>query len=122
MSGNVASVRARDLAAAQLVAREAERLLVLAEEVAGDVGDDPRCRRLVADARLAAELARRLDDAVVLPDPVLEELDRPLLVLVALGAVGLYRATRACRVERRRALAARVARRHLVVAEAGGAS
>ena len=65
----------------------------MAEEVEG-------LRQFEADFQLAIELGHRLDNAIHLPDPVLEALDGLVASFVALIAIGVYRA--ACRSEKLR--------------------
>ena len=107
---------ADDLAAAQVLDRHLPTLLDLVEAVVRDV--DPgqgACAQLVRDARIAAEVAARLDDAIPLPEP-LETWDRPILFLVALGALGIYRASRRAAASRRDKLARKLAPDHLSAA------
>lgn len=74
----------------------------LAQEVDG-------LKQFEQDAAYAAELAYRIDKAVHLGDPLLEALDGIVIFFVALGAIGIWRATarrerlRGARVDRLRA-------------------
>jgi len=65
--------------------------------------------------RLAAEIAERLDAIIVLPEP-LETLDRPVLFLVAGGALGIWRATQRAKAARRARMAAKLAAEHVQAA------
>ena len=57
----------------------------LADEVDG-------LKQFEQDAAYAAELSYRLDNAIVLGDPLLEALDGIIIFFVALGAIGIWRA------------------------------
>ena len=62
-------------------------------EVIGELADEVEgLRQFEQDAAYAAELAYRLDNALVLGDPLLEALDGVIAFFVALGAIGIYRA------------------------------
>lgn len=111
---------ADDLTVARIINTNLDVLLKAADEVAAELGTSG-CAAFVADARIAVELAERIDALIVLPEP-LETLDRPVLFLVALGAIGIKRA---CdrkpslrQPEKRAAFAARLAKRHVKVAAA----
>ena len=106
---------AHDRLAADVVSANLDSLLAVAAATVEELGDSG-CAQLVADARVAAELAERIDSILVLPEP-LETLDRPVLFLVALAALGIHRAT----VNRRqRGLARELAEKHVRAANAEG--
>lgn len=102
----------QDFIVARTIEMNLLSLLTDADEVARELGDSG-CQRFVADARLAVELAERIDNTLVLPEP-LETLDRPVLFLVALGVIGLHRACAKKPLPRERErLAQRLVQRHV---------
>lgn len=109
---------ADDLLVARLLDSHLETLIDSADAVARelDPGQSGACAQFVRDARLAVELAERLDAVLVLPEP-LETLDRPILFLLALAAIGIYRAAHRGGA-RDLVLARRLAAKHLRAAEA----
>ena len=109
---------AHDLAAAQVIDRHLTTILGVVVDVSAAV--DPgqgACARVARDARLAVEIAERLDEAIPLPEP-LETWDRPVLFLVALGGLGIYRAQQRAAASRREKLARKLAADHLSAAKA----
>jgi len=61
-------------------------------EVIADLGPETAgMRQFEADAAYCAELAYRLDAALVLNDPLLEALDGIVVFFVALAAIGIWR-------------------------------
>jgi hypothetical protein len=107
---------ADDLTVARVLDHNLDAALDLADKVAHELGDSG-CHRILADARVAAELAERIDAILVLPEP-LETLDRPVLFLVALAALAIRRVVRDRLLdgEDQRALARRLSARHLAAA------
>jgi hypothetical protein len=85
--------RADDLRATTVVATHLDWLLDIAVASHAEIGPGQAnltvCQQ---DARMAADIAARLDDALTLPEPW-ETLDGPVLFLVALAVVGIWRAT-----------------------------
>lgn len=80
-----------DLDAARVVERHVDPIMQLVSDVVAEVGPGQRgltvCQQ---DARLAIEIAERLDALIPLPEP-LETWDRPVLFAVALLALGIWR-------------------------------
>ena len=83
----------KEKAAAAFLERHHDPLAKLLIEVVGDLGSEltglPALQR---DARLASEMAYRLDSAIPFPDELVESLDYFGFFLVSLLCIGIYRA------------------------------
>ena len=66
-----------------------DALLSVVGDLAGEVNG---LNQFEQDMRYAGELAFRIDQGVVLSDPILEALDRPIAFFIALGVIGIWRA------------------------------
>lgn len=111
MPRNRAQRRADDLRAAEVFAKNVDPIMAIVAQSIADV--DPGQSELAAcvrDTRLVLDIARRLDDAVPVPEPV-ESWDVLLWTLVAGIALAVYR--RAQRGADPTASAARLAKRVL---------
>lgn len=88
-----AARRAEDLRATQVLVACIDPIMLVVEAAVHDVepghAELPRCAQ---DTRLILDIARRLDDAVPLPEPI-EGWDVLAWVLVAGLALGIYRRT-----------------------------
>ena len=66
-----------------------DALLGVVEDLAGEVNG---LNQFEQDVRYAGELAYRIDEGLVLSNPILEALDRPIAFFIALIAIGIWRA------------------------------
>ncbi|CAB4203524.1 hypothetical protein UFOVP1382_139 [uncultured Caudovirales phage] len=96
--------RARDgLAAAKIFEKNTGVVAMTVSEVMDEL-DDPvgaqgACAAFVRDAEIAGQIARKLDALILLPEP-LETLDGPVLFIVALCGIGIYRAVNMAKLKR----------------------
>ena len=87
--------------AAAFLEKHSDPVMAMLAQVVEDMADECEgLRQFEADFQMAIELGHRLDQAVHLPDPVMESLDNVVTTFVALIAIGVYRA--ACRAEKLR--------------------
>ena len=66
-------------------------LAELMQKVVGELGGELDIPRAEADARIAAEMAHRLDNAIEIPNALLEAADWFIFFLASLGCIGLVR-------------------------------
>ena len=86
----------RQLAGVQRFAAESERVLGIVQETADELsGELKGVDRFAADLRLATAIAQKLDALVPIPNEIAETLDGPVLFMVALIGLGIYRANEA---------------------------
>ncbi len=120
--------QARDgLTAAKVFEKNTGVVAKAVSEIMDSLDDEPgagACAAFVRDAEIAGQIARKLDALILLPEP-LETLDGPVLFIVALCGVGVYRAVNMAKLKRGAEAAALVQRaadrhaaRHVAAAQA----
>lgn len=81
------------LKAARALEAHSGPVMGLLAQVVEDLGEElDGLNQFQQDAELAAELAYRLDNAINIPNEVIEALDGIIIFFVALAAIGIWRA------------------------------
>jgi hypothetical protein len=81
------------LAAAKALEANAGPIMGLLAGVVEDLGEEVEgLNQFQQDAEMAAELAYRLDNAIKVPNEIIEALDGIVIFFVALAAIGIWRA------------------------------
>lgn len=105
-----------EVRAAQLVEQHQGPVMGMIAQAIRDLAPETAdMSQIEADLRIAGLVAERLDNAIHLPNELLEAIDRPLIWLVTLAGLGVWRSLQ--RKERNRAR--RMARLETLLAEHG---
>ena len=105
-----------EVRAAQLVERHQGPVMTMIAQAIRDLAPETAdMSQIEADLRIAGLVAERLDNAIHLPNELAEALDRPLIWLVTLAGLGVWRSLQ--RKERNRAR--RMARLETLLADHG---
>jgi hypothetical protein len=93
MNRKAQSRRQKEKQAAAFVGRHHDQMLGLLLNVTEDIGEElVGLNQIQRDSRLALEMAYRLDNAIEIPNELLEALDFFGFFLASLAAIGIYRA------------------------------
>ena len=93
MNRKAQSRRQKEKQAAAFVGRHHDQMLGLLLNVTEDIGEElVGLNQIQRDSRLALEMAYRLDNAIEVPNELLEALDFFGFFLASLAAIGIYRA------------------------------
>ena len=105
-----------EVRAAQLVEQHQGPVMTMIAQAIRDLAPETAdMSQIEADLRIAGLVAERLDNAIHLPNELLEAIDRPLIWLVTLAGLGVWRSLQ--RKERNRAR--RMARLETLLSEHG---